>query len=44
VGLLAARLGQLSDTVAVPVGLVVAVMLFGLHVVYKQRRSTQAGR
>jgi hypothetical protein len=31
VGLLAARLGQLGDGVAVGVGLAVAVILFGLH-------------
>jgi O-antigen/teichoic acid export membrane protein len=42
--LLAARLGLLGDGVAVGVGLVVALVLFGLYVVYQQRRSTQAGR
>ncbi len=44
VGLLAARLGQLGDGVAVGVGLAVAVVLFGLHLLYQQRQSTQAGR
>jgi hypothetical protein len=43
VGLLAARLGQLSDAVAVVVGLLVALVLFGLHLLYQQRRSTQVG-
>jgi hypothetical protein len=40
-GLLAARLGRLGDTAAVVVGLAVAVILFGLHVLYQQRRGTQ---
>jgi hypothetical protein len=42
-GLLAARLGQLADTAAVAVGLVVAVILFWLHLLYQQRRSAQVG-
>ena len=41
VALLAARLGQLSDGVAVVVGLAVALILFGSHVLYQQRRSPQ---
>jgi hypothetical protein len=41
VALLAARLGQLSDGVAVAVGLAVALLLFGSHVLYQQRRSIQ---
>jgi hypothetical protein len=43
VGLLAARLGQLGDGVAVAVGLTVALVLFASHVLYQQRRSTQVG-
>jgi hypothetical protein len=42
-GLLAARLGHLGDTAAVVVGLAAAVILFGAHVVYQQRRGTQVG-
>jgi MFS family permease len=42
-GLLAARLGQLGDSVAVVVGLAVAVILFGLHLLYQQRQSTLVG-
>jgi hypothetical protein len=42
-GLLAARLGQLSDSVAVVVGLMVALVLFGLHLLYQQRQGTQVG-
>jgi hypothetical protein len=41
--LLAARLGQLGDSVAVGVGVVVALVLFGSHVVYQQHRSAQTG-
>jgi hypothetical protein len=41
VALLAARLGQLSDGVAVVVGLAVTLLLFGSHVLYQQRRSIQ---
>jgi MFS family permease len=43
VGLLAVRLGRLGDTVAVAVGLVVALILFGLHLLYQQRQGTQVG-
>jgi hypothetical protein len=39
--LLAARLGRLGDTAAVLVGLAMAVILFGLHVLYQQRRGIQ---
>ena len=42
-GLLAARQGQLGDSVAVVVGLAVAVILFGLHLLYQQRQSTLVG-
>jgi hypothetical protein len=42
--LLAARLGRLNDGVAVGVGVAVALVLFGVHVVYQQRRGAQAGR
>jgi hypothetical protein len=42
-GLLAARLGQLSDSVAVVVGLMVALVLFGLHLLYQQQQGTQVG-
>jgi hypothetical protein len=41
--LLAARLGQLGDTGALVVGLAVALLLFGSHVLYQQRRSTELG-
>jgi hypothetical protein len=41
--LLAARLGQLGDSVAVVIGLMVAVILFGLHLLYQQRQSTLVG-
>jgi hypothetical protein len=40
---LAARLGHLGETGALVVGVAVALLLFGLHVLYQQRRSTQAG-
>jgi hypothetical protein len=37
-------LGQLGDDAAAGVGLAVAVVLFGLQVVYQQRPSVQVGR
>jgi hypothetical protein len=44
VALLAARLGQLEDTAALVVGLAVALVLFGSHVLYQQRRGIQVRR
>jgi hypothetical protein len=42
-GLLAARLGHLGDAVALVVGVAVALVLFGVHVLYQQRRSVHVG-
>jgi uncharacterized membrane protein YciS (DUF1049 family) len=42
-GLLAARLGHLRDAAALVVGVAVALVLFGVHVLYQQRRSAHIG-
>ena len=43
-GLLAAQLGHAGESVAVAVGLMAALILLGLHLLYQQRQSTQIGR
>jgi hypothetical protein len=39
VALLAAKVGHLMASAALPVGIVVAVVLFGLHLLYQQQRA-----
>jgi hypothetical protein len=39
--LLAARLGHLGDVAAAVAGVAAAGVVFGLHLIYQQRRSTQ---
>jgi hypothetical protein len=41
--LLAARVGHLGDAAALLLGVLVAAVLFGLHLVYQQQRSAKAG-
>jgi hypothetical protein len=40
VALLAAKVGHLAASAALPVGIVVAVVLFGVHLLYQQQRAT----
>jgi hypothetical protein len=44
VALLAGRLGHLSDAAALTVGGAAAVLLFGLHLQYQQRRVADLRR
>jgi hypothetical protein len=41
VGLLAAKVGTLAASAALPVGIAAAVVLFGLHLLYQQQRVTE---
>jgi hypothetical protein len=40
VALLAVKVGHLAASAALPVGIAAAVVLFGLHLLYQQQRTT----